>query len=118
MLFLPLLPLGQNQKEWKVDETSFESNAYDLHKNHFEVGNWPAFALYLTSHVANPFYAKKSPHEVTWVLVMRMLRNIVAHEQSMQWAGVVDCLNQVLKYTKNRDNFRVLVRTYEMCLLP
>jgi len=117
ILFLPLLPLGQNQKEQKIDENGFDQLAWGLHNAVFSQNGWAQFANFLTQHVANPAYVHKQPNDVTWVLVMRMLRNIVAHEKTINWSGLMACLNEVIVYTKTRANFRSLITAYEQSLL-
>jgi hypothetical protein len=91
--------------------------AWGLHNAVFSQNGWAQFANFLTQHVANPAYVHKQPNDVTWVLVMRMLRNIVAHEKTINWSGLMACLNEVIVYTKTRANFRSLITAYEQSLL-
>jgi len=117
LLFIPLLPLGQNQKDQKIDEQGFDALAWNLFNNQFNQAGWNAFANYLTQHPANPAYANKQPANVTWVLIMRMLRNIIAHEKDLNWSGLTACLTEVLLFTQTQQNFRALIFAYEESLL-
>lgn len=118
LLFIPLLPLGQNQKDHKIDEQTFEAAGWNLHNTVFKQGEWHGFAQFLTQHPANPNYRQKNPNQISWVLSMRMLRNIVAHESRIKWASVTDCLKRVVAYTSTRQNFRELISAYEQCIIP
>jgi len=117
VLFVPLLPLGQLQKEKKINEVTFDDACNQLLANGvFENAQWDHFAHFLINHAANPVYANKgyAPNNVTWVLALRMLRNIVAHEHTSNWAGLKDCLQEVVLFTKSRHNFRLWIHTYEL----
>lgn len=120
LLVIPILPLGQNQAEHKIDEPSFEQAAHQLAQTSFDAAQWNNFATYLTTHPANPAYRNLQPNDAdfTWVKTMRLLRNIVAHENSLLWNGVQACLQQVIHYTGSRDNFRSLLVLYETHLIP
>ena len=118
MLFIPLLPLGQEEKEDHLYIDEFEQQAGILSAK-FDNTKWQAFASYLLKHTANERgYGDRSEDPLTWALVMRLLRNIVAHESSIRWTGVADCLKQVLCYTKTKDNFRQLIHIEEQCIVP
>jgi len=117
ILFLPLLPLGQNQKDQQIDEQKFEADAWGLFNTVFNQNGWNQFATFLTQHAANPDYSNKQPQQLTWVLVMRMLRNIIAHEKNLNWTGLMTCLDEVILFTSSRTNFRSLIATYEESLL-
>lgn len=113
MLFIPLLPLGQRQKDHRLNEAKFEADSNKLHFNSFNTDNYDNFALYLINHQANHEYSAHTPATLTWVLVMHLLRNIVAHEKSRHWIDINDCLQNVLVYTKTRQNFRALIHAEE-----
>jgi len=112
-LFIPLLPLGQTQQNHRIDEAAFEAKGWDLHNTKYDQSKWDTFALYLSTHGSNYAYKNKKPADLTWVLVMRLLRNIVAHENDVHWTGITACLQQVLVYMKKRENFRELIRAEE-----
>jgi hypothetical protein len=115
--FVPLLSLDHNQKDERVDEDKFQADADKLHNETFLNTNYDSFATYLISHPANQAHAAKTPSDLTWVLVMRMLRNIVAIEHRLHWRGIYECLQQILQYTRTRENFRALIRAEEEALL-
>jgi hypothetical protein len=47
-----------------------------------------------------------------------MLRNIVAHENSVLFVGLKQCLREVVKYTRTEDNFRALLDAEERNIIP
>jgi len=118
LLFAPLLPLSQSQKDQKIDEGKFNQLAWNLHNTLFDQAQWPRLAQYVTQHPANHTYANMQPQQISWVLLMRMLRNIVAHERDVKWVGLSQCLQEVLIYTRTRENFRSLVHAYEQSVIP
>ena len=109
--------MGQIQKVKKINEPQFEQDAWNLSVK-FDAAEWNNFAQFLTQHVANQAYAKYLPNQITWVLVMRMLRNIMAHESSVLFVGLKQCLRKVVKYTRTEDNFRALLDAEERNIIP
>jgi hypothetical protein len=128
VLFARLLPLAQIQnsqqqhgymyKGPKIDESKFEHEAWNLHNAVFDQAQWPQLAQYVTQHPANPSYAKMNSQQISWVVLMRMLRNILAHERDLKWTGLSQCVQQVLRYTRTAQNFRLLIHAYETCVTP
>jgi hypothetical protein len=118
LLFAPLLPVSQQQKDKKLDETKFEGQAQALCLSSFDTTKRVAVASYLTQHPANPSYVSKLPTDVTWVLFMRLLRNILAHEYDVDWTGLQGCLDLVLELTHTRENFRQLIDIYVSNVIP
>jgi hypothetical protein len=114
-----LLPLGktESQKEHEINEQQFEKAGINLHTTLFDQGQWDNFANYLVQHPANESHRSKMPHEITWVLLIQLLRNIVEYESHSDWKGILECLDQVLLYTKSRQNFRELIHEYKQALL-
>lgn len=80
-----LLPLGQKQNGSLLNENQFEDAANLLHRDMFEVKNYDAFALYIINHVANSDCVSNGSqlNGLSWVLVMRLLSTIVAHESDI-----------------------------------
>ena len=42
---------------------------------------WRIFALYLKTHPANAQVENSDPYRFSWIIVIRLCRNIIAHEQ-------------------------------------
>lgn len=128
MMFAPLIPLGQNQAEHNMDENQFETDAWAL-ATEFDSAHWKGFAEFLVfgpdpadpDSNPNSDYPAKHPapeRTLTWVLIMRLLRNAFSHQKEISWTGLARIKAHVLLYMKSRVNFRRLVRCYEACILP
>jgi len=105
-----------------MNDNQFENQAYALFNAKFDTNKWPQFANYLITHPANPTYHnnnnKYNAQTLTWVLVMRLMRNIIAHEHQLKWQGLMATLGEVLQFTKSRENFRELIQIYENFIIP
>jgi len=130
MMFVPLIPLGQLTKEQKMDETKFEADAQTFATTHFNAANelqfkkWLIYGpdpMYSLDENVNPnyTYAKKrcDPATLSWVLVVRMLRNIFGHQKDITWQSLSEVKDRILSYMQNPINFNEFVRCYEMCCL-
>ena len=104
MLMIPLLPLVQCQHA--IDLREYETAATAYAEKNFNHDRWERFAQYLCSHCRNHDYHNLQIAQLTWMDVMRMLRNIVAHEQDVYWSGIVECVQQVVTYMQSRQYFR------------
>lgn len=133
MMFAPLIPLGQNQQDQKMNETKFEQTAQALAEK-FDLDQWENFANYLVNGPdrdkkgdpkvnpnCNYTYPKKYPTPRTdleqWVVVMRLLRNIFSHQRDPNWGGLAVAKAKILAYMKSAANFQLLVKCYQDCLL-
>jgi len=133
MMFVPLIPLGQLQSDSKMDEAKFEAQATQFAGKHFEASNQAAFRTWLvngpdparkTDKLANPnhTYPPKHPNPgvsfTSWVLVVRLLRNIFSHQKDLDWRGLSSVKTQVLSYMRTPINFALFCRLYEACRKP
>jgi hypothetical protein len=116
LLFLPLLPLGQIPKDHKINEQQLETAGKNLDVTLFDQGQWNNFATFLTQHPSNSEYSNKKPNEITWVMIMQLLRNVVSYESQLNWKGITSCMEQILLYTKTRRNFQALIHANELAI--
>jgi len=130
-MFIPLIPLGQLQVERKMDQALLEMIAADL-ATHFEAANESDFKSWLVNGpdpskkldpTVNPNYTYPPKHPnpgvslTSWVLVVKLLRNILSHQKDVTWKGLQAVKTHVLAYMKNSDAFAEFVRCYEQCQL-
>eukprot|EP01125_Pyxidicula_operculata_P009334 TRINITY_DN3073_c0_g1_i4.p1 TRINITY_DN3073_c0_g1~~TRINITY_DN3073_c0_g1_i4.p1 ORF type:complete len:687 (+),score=128.56 TRINITY_DN3073_c0_g1_i4:1643-3703(+) len=108
LLFLDLIPCRSLNSI--VDET-FEDEMSKLAKE-VPFGDWTEFAMYLKTHPANPEQMQSNLDSIGYMVVIRLARNIVCHERTFNWCGVLELKNQFLKYFKTIDNIRLFIELF------
>lgn len=92
------------QIDERKSEAEAEAAAWKLHNDlNLDNNDFDNLATYLLTHPANITYGGRSPSTVTWVLFVWLLRNIVAHENAVNWSGIAACVQQILVYKKKRN---------------
>lgn len=76
-------------------------------------GDWEVFAEYLKTHPANPQQWITPSHDISWMMVIRLMRNILCHERSMRFDGLRQFARKTLDYFRERAHFHDFLALYQ-----
>eukprot|EP01121_Diplochlamys_sp_Union-15-3_P013274 TRINITY_DN4096_c0_g1_i4.p1 TRINITY_DN4096_c0_g1~~TRINITY_DN4096_c0_g1_i4.p1 ORF type:complete len:545 (+),score=40.28 TRINITY_DN4096_c0_g1_i4:175-1809(+) len=76
-------------------------------------GNWDSFAMYLKTHPANPDQLASDIESISWMMMIRLARNIFCHERYFDWRGLRELDQKMLEYFKLRENIVAMFELYE-----
>jgi hypothetical protein len=112
ILVLSLIPLRENSQN--IDLKKFENQASKLYEKEFNKERWIPSTSYLLNHGCNSLFKKQNNlNNLSWFDIIKLLRNIIAHEKSLNWENVKTTINEIILFFKSRENFQKFLKLYE-----
>jgi hypothetical protein len=82
-------------------------------------GSWEMLTMYLQMHPANPEQAFVARENITWMMLIRMARNVFCHEQYMNWTLLKEFDGILQHYFNTRQNIAAVFDTiHRHCFVP
>ncbi|KAH3762134.1 hypothetical protein Pelo_6023 [Pelomyxa schiedti] len=110
--FIALIPARANNS---VVDAVFEEEMKKLFTSPMKT-RWEAFVMFLKTHRANPGQERLSVDNISWISMIRLMRNIFSHEYSFSWYSLRNFCSEVhWFFGDNGEGFCKMMKVYARC---